>query len=251
MNKPQLFVAALSLTAGLSATSTEAGIIVQDDFSGTGNALNGTSADVFTAIGTGQWVANANFFDNGTFASQAGEFTSAYISLGEYINNTKGNADGKFELTATIQRTGGRWFSVGFSSRNTPSANYHFLNYNNNTGTIIQRSSNALDVFTYGNANGADFTGYSGARTVTIALDLTDWDGISNFGSATYSDSVGGVLTTYEYTSDTDFESLFFTGPASASATFDDLTLTQIPEPGSLALLGLGGLMIARRRRQF
>lgn len=34
-----------------------------------------------------------------------------------------------------------------------------------------------------------------------------------------------------------------------AETYFDNLTLTVVPEPGSLALLGLGGLLVARRRR--
>ena len=36
---------------------------------------------------------------------------------------------------------------------------------------------------------------------------------------------------------------------SSASGTIDDFALTIIPEPGSLALMSLGGLLIARRRR--
>ena len=32
-------------------------------------------------------------------------------------------------------------------------------------------------------------------------------------------------------------------------AISDTLTVTEVPEPSSIALLGLGGLMIARRRR--
>ena len=34
-----------------------------------------------------------------------------------------------------------------------------------------------------------------------------------------------------------------------ASTTFSNFELTVVPEPGSLALMGLGGLLIARRRR--
>lgn len=35
----------------------------------------------------------------------------------------------------------------------------------------------------------------------------------------------------------------------STSSSFDNLTVTQIPEPGSLALIALGGLCVLRRRR--
>lgn len=35
----------------------------------------------------------------------------------------------------------------------------------------------------------------------------------------------------------------------SVNINYDNVTITAVPEPGSLALLGLGGLLIARRRR--
>ena len=243
----------------VAASSVNASVIeiVNEDFVGAG--LNGSTAIVDSAViaagGTATWDANANFLADGSFASQGGENTSAHLTLGEYINNTKGTADGLFTLTATIQRTGGQWFSVGFSSLDDPDINNHFLNANNNTGTIIQRNNNAFDVFTLGNTSLTDIPGFPGARTVSIELDLRDHNGIDDFGTARYFDSQQATaLATFNYASDTDFQSIIISGPANAAGTISNLTLTQavaaIPEPSSLTVLGLGSLLVMRRRRK-
>lgn len=68
-------------------------------------------------------------------------------------------------------------------------------------------------------------------------------------GAATGATLVGSLGSSSQMTvgatilnNSTNFEGLF-------KGTIDEVTVTVVPEPGSLALLGLGGLIILRRRR--
>lgn len=250
-----------ALALGVATSGTADTVIVQETFGGTGVALNGTSAEIFdaditTAGGSGTWAASTTFLDNGLVNGVAGN-SSAYLNLGSYINDTKGTSEGIFELTMTVgdvTGTSNAWFSLGFSATTSPSTSNHFLDaVNFSTGTVIlrERSSGELDFWAgTGNANASQGpTGASGARTLTVTVDLSTHNGITDFGSVTWSDSVLGVVGSHSYGADTDFTSILLSEPGTTTATLSNLTLTQVPEPGSLALLGLGGLMIARRRR--
>lgn len=97
-------------------------------------------------------------------------------------------------------------------------------------------------------------------------VQLTAWDGVTETVLGTISHTTGNVVNEPVV-----FKSIDFADFTSSAATefrlygydisasnggirYDDLilngTTTQVPEPGSLAWLGLGGLLIARRRRQ-
>lgn len=269
MKKPQLFLAALSLAAGISTSPTDAAILVQEDFSGLASSdLNGTAPD----IGPGTWVSQATSIKADGSTSYAGN-SLAYLSLGNLINDAKGTASGLFELTVTLDHpTAGSWYSVGFGQPSAPSTTSHFLS-RNGVATIILRTSGELDMwagngftpnglYATGSSNAIDGpNGTAGPRTLTVELDLRDWNGTNNFGTVTYFDSQLGELGSYNYTNvahstsgnpETDplFNSIMLSGSNGTVGNYSNLTLTQVPEPGSLALLGLGSLMVARRRRQ-
>lgn len=252
---------AVALTSAQFASATSI-IIVEETFGGAGAALSGTTAETFdsaitTAGGSDTWTSSSYFGDDGSYDALQTLQRSGHLNLGSYLNDAKGTYDGTFELTATISEvTGaGDWLSLGFNTVNTPTVSASFTSAG--IGTMIYRVNGDIDMFGgQGTANevAADDVTYSGPRTLTVSLDLTSaggYNGTSNFGTVTFSDSVAGEFGSYTYTSDVNFGSIYLSGSNIVSGSWDELTLTQvIPEPSSTALLGLGGLALMLRRKR-
>lgn len=255
-----LAASTLASAAGQAVSATT--IIVAEDFAGpAATNLGGTAADTFAsgitvAGGSATWSANGVWDADGT-VSVAGGSSGASLDLGSYIDDAKGTADGLFTLTVTVSETAGEWISLGFASAETPNINTNFTAANG-VATIIYRSADELDMFAGPNtAKGADGPGpapaVTGARTLSIELDFTPgsgYDGITDFGTVTYSDSILGTLGGGGLElPNVNFGSIYLSEAGNSSGTVSNLTLTQVPEPGSLALLALGGLSMLRRRR--
>jgi len=108
--------------------------------------------------------------------------------------------------------------------------------------------------FTSGNvtAVGADFFAVNlsdALQAVSVTITLNDGT-VTSFTPTSMSDSYRGFI------SSTPITSLTISGPgASLYASLDNMTVgamvTQVPEPASLALMGLGlaGVIVARRRK--
>ncbi len=186
--------------------------------------------------------------------------SSAYLNLGTYINGTRGTDAGKFVFSVTLN---GRpltasWLGIAiFGSAAVTNANF---TANDSTAAMIYRSTGDIDPFANGTANqptedGAFFTG---SQTLTMSLDLTTaggYNGTNNFGTIAFAvgtTSLGSV--TYTTLADADFQYIGLTQAAATGGDgyYSNLTLTQIPEPESFALLAgafaLTGVMIRRRR---
>lgn len=241
------------LAAGLFLLSTlylqaQRTTLVTEGFTGTGVALNDTTADTFSESltltgGSPTWVAATNFLDNGGVNSTTGS-RCAYLNLGTFVTDATGTPEGKFELTMTIAPVTGAWISLGFAAENTPNLGKNFTNSPANgaattgVGTVIYRSSTSspageLDLFG-GPGNTSSLDGpdnNTGNRQLTVSLDLTPnggYDGITHFGTVTWSDSVLGVLGIHTFTSLRNFGSLLISVPASSSGTVSALTLSQL-----------------------
>ena len=243
---------AVAMLAGPGAAHAASILLIQENFDGDNTNLNGKTAsdwnaDLTTAGGSSTWVANSAFKRDGSV--DGSNFVSAHLNLGSYINDAKGTANGMFFLAATISEVSGSWLALGFSALGSPSTGGAFTTQEG-LGTIAYRGSGVLSMWAGPNtSNGVTGTSeQTGARTLTVTLDLTGYDGSTSFGTVTWHDSVLGEIGTFDYTEANDFGSLLLSKNAT-SGSYSNLTLTQIPEPSVALLGGLGLLALLRRRR--
>lgn len=237
VTQPKIALTLTVATLLISDSATAQNIIINESFDGTGAALNGSTSEVFdnaitAAGGSNTWVAADTFSDNGEVAPGSFTNSSAHLNLGSYINDTKGTRAGIFELTMTIGDVTGAgvtWLSMGFSELSSPAIDNHFLNLQG-TSTIILRSIGELDIWAGpGNASPIDGpNGNTGDRTLTIMLDLSTHNGVDNFGSVIWSDSMLGIVSGHAYTQDVDFSSIFLSETNATSSTLSNLTLSQV-----------------------
>lgn len=258
------------------AASANAAVIVSADFGSlTPNNLNGTSADTFSSAitsagGSATWLADTTFKTDGSTGPTNQK--SASLNLGSYINDAKGTATGFFVLQVTTTQTVTtnsitNWISVGFATQNEPSTSAAF-NQSGTTGvaTMLYRANGDIDQFA-GTGTGSPVAAadilYSGTRTLTITLDFTPdggFNGTNNFGTLRFGADTGldgayQEFGTHLYTSASpSFGSILLSLQGGATSgnvsnTYSNLTLTQIPEPTTALLGGLGMLVLLRRRR--
>jgi hypothetical protein len=254
---------AITGTSAWAFTTTTATPLVVGNFSGSGASLDGTTADTFAAVittagGSPTWDAATGFLENGAVS---GGRSAAYLNIGTFLNDTKGTAAGKFELTMTIGETTGSWISLGFGAENTPNILKDFTNTGTGTGptngvaTIIYRAQNAspageLDMF--GGPVGTNVIdgpdAQTGFRTLTVALDLTPtggYDGTANFGKATWYDSASGApLGSHTYTAEPNFGSILITRSASTTGTINALALYQTGTVGNTFASWISGFSV-------
>ena len=251
---------AIGAIAAFSKPSADAAMIVMDNFGGGGASLNGTTADTFhtdivSAGGSSTWTAHTNFADNGVVSG--GGNASAHLNMGTYINGFKGQDDGLFFLTMDIGEVDGSWISLGFNSLETPSTSTTFVGGTKTAvSTIIYRGDGELDMYA-GNI-GSSPTNYaldgpdgnSGARTLTVSLDLRTHNGVDDYGTVTWYDRALGELASFDMNHRHDDFGSIYISSANSSGTIGNLSLRQVPEPSSTALLGLGSLALAFRRKR-
>ena len=222
--------------------------LIAEAFSGSAVALSGKTADVFSpfitsAGGSSAWVAASAFLQNGAASGGTG---SAHLNLGSFINSTKGTANGKFQLTATLAPTTGSWLAFGFATQNAPSTGKSFTNtgtgvtttgvgtiiYRAQTGVAAPNANGELDMFGFTNADAVDGpNNNTGPRTITTTLDLTPsggYNGTTNFGTVTWTDNALGTIGTFTFPSARDFGSILISGANPFTGGISNLTFNQI-----------------------
>lgn len=246
----------LTAMAGLilAAGSAQADIVLfQDTFTvGTDTGINnniaarqagGENSDTYTV-----WRGSSNIAgDLLNVGGDAGLFNH-YDYLADLTTDPV-----DFTLSFTAASTGGTgtWISPFLSTDGNTSDDRGTADI----GLLIRPGRGTLAVYGGPNVNAATLdtllgTTWDGSATHTYELVAT----ATTATTGTYDVLVDGILVstaTYAFdgggsNGEVNFEVRTIGG---AAGTFDDLQLTIVPEPGSLALLTLGGLCVLRRRR--
>ncbi|USN99471.1 MAG: PEP-CTERM sorting domain-containing protein [Phycisphaeraceae bacterium] len=240
---------ALVLVAGAAMAASANTTILYDNFDGFGADLNGAAADV-----GGTWQASAGWLDDGAVtATQDG---GALLETGGLMTNAQ------YHLHAIVNNATSQWIALGFGrdALQAPGGvvqfNDRFSNEIEGIAWMLVRNDSArndVECFngyrTSGNAYGGDPGVDFGSP---IALDIfidTTGDG-SGFaveyminGMSLATANVGITIA------DMNYAGFSFDYGSGGSVSVSEFSLTLIPAPASLAMLGLGGLAATRRRR--
>lgn len=204
--------------------------------------LNGTTPNI--TVSTNTWVAS-DWRENGTAptSSSSADDDSAFLAFVPTSNTI-------YTLSATLtQPAGGTttgWAGIGFTGGNTTTGSF----FNNNAAPwMLWRPSNASAPNEVVSWLGTGATGSvnEGQYTVTATLDI-----VLNTQAPTWTAEwfVNGVSV--RPAEDVATQAITHIGLGrenGQSSTFTNFSLTQIPEPSTALLGGLGMLALLRRRR--
>lgn len=239
----------------ISFATAPAATIYSETFSdgsvGTPSLLDGSTPDVTTGGAT--WSASL-WEENGstariTSAVDFGTDDSAFLPFTPGAGNVY-----TLSATATVPVGGsGSWVALGFADTNITSGQPFWAN-----GTapwMLYRQSSEVTSFaeSLGTAPNNDLGvdtnnviagNYATSADLTIVLDTT--------GTAWTAEWLvdGSPVRSETYGTNPSINFVGFARENGESSDIDNFTLTVIPEPSSVALLGLGGLALLRRRRR-
>ncbi len=234
---------------------TNAGIIYQEDFSGDGSGImNGTTPEIDNyGSGGHSWTSNAGFYTDGDVGGADGSALLPFVPQAGTV----------YELSADLSPVVGstEWFGVGFTTNAiiSPAGSNSNDRFSNSGGYAWcwhrdSTSSNQIVVTPGPNVGsyqlvGGQITDIPTPHTFTIVLDTTgttwttqlllDGNAISNVlnlpSSAASNIKYVGITANL--------------AGVEGNATVDNFELSEVPEPATLILLGLGSLLTIRSRR--
>jgi hypothetical protein len=233
----------------------------EDDFE---DMVPGDSEDIFLGlpkwvVGAGQsfvYITATHDNNNGNRVPLVGGGAVGVRTFaGEALNNsvdavaqfaalpvgaTQIHMSGKISISAGTSGGANNWPQLGIVTNNgftglllpgpdTPNANWDTHWY-----TDAQNGSEQLDVWNHGSTFGEDHQVDIWVDSTNTKIRLTRLEGVGGILEDTMATPAGTII-----------ESIIMAG--NGGVFFDDINIT--PEPASLALLSLGGLMMLRRRR--
>ena len=252
MEMKKTLLTALTGLAFAAGTAQAETIIYQDDFDNniegtpTTGDLNGTTPD--TTTGGNTWLADTNALRNWEADGSIDNGANSANNNGYAFLPFSPEAGKIYTLSIDMNMTSGEWFALGFmSTNNTTSGGF----YNESTGDgspwMLLRASGAAGSSFAGPITGSqqDLPSRDG-NTASIVLDTTGTDWVATFknGSA----SISHTYTGTDISDDINY--VGFGRHTTTIGSVDNFSLTVVPEPGSLALMGLGGLCLLKRRRR-
>ncbi|MHB1158558.1 MAG: PEP-CTERM sorting domain-containing protein [Phycisphaerales bacterium] len=237
-----LLVAAVCLLGNIAASVRADVIIYADAFTRTGALL----ADVpDTRLGLYGGSASATW--GGADFTLAGDKVNETVLRGAATLPFVPEAGHVYTLSVTVNVTtpsGNPGLALGYSAGAGASGNEYYSVLTAQAWMLMRGPTGGPNKTWYGGgtANGLDIGSERGTRTISIVLDTNpalwtlDWkvDGVSQRTAA--------------FTTNPTISSVSFGRNDGAAGTFDDFALTvDVPEPATLGLLTLGGLMMVNR----
>ncbi len=217
-------------------------VLFQDDFNGSNaNPLNGTMPDV--TQGSTAWVADTEYKADG--AATTGQASRrAYLSLGNLIDDNRGNPDAIYTLSATLTVSSGAgtaWEAIGLWNQHAPTENFGSIP-SNGTAWMLRRENAQLRVFrgtrtTNGITENTNTpNNVPGKVDLKVVLDLTSWNGSSSFGNVTYfaklsTDSTYTAIASGALDATNSTFRAVGIGGGAVAARLDFFQLSKLPDP--------------------
>jgi hypothetical protein len=250
---------AMAITCTALATTASAQIIYQDDFSGSGGALNGSMPD----IGASAWQAGPTFLDNGlanSVVAGSANGEAAFLPFTALPGRI-------YTATATVFNDQANWLAFGFTPALPPGGDW--------TATVfsVRHSNNGAHgwILTRNNGSQPDQQGFNGVNTTGSAFSGDLVSALANIDLKIVLNTMNPVWTA-EYFLNNVQQGGTFNLPATANsglapiggiafshernaaanagALLEAFQLSQVPEPSAAALAGLGLVALVSRIRR-